>query len=149
MNTTAAANVETEFSPETFAKARQLCSLKRRRGEDRTVWLKYYKTRNHRQEIPINVNDSDTLEIMIFAGIPKLIVESGHVTINFRSHWGNVAEFLPGTSGKVTVPGDIKVSLYVADDAQVEIVTTRENRVWVARGYDVPLPEGVTFTYLD
>lgn len=149
MNTTAAANVETEFSPETFAKARQLCSLKRRRGEDRTVWLKYYKTRNHRQEIPINVNDSDTLEIMIFAGIPKLIVESGHVTINFRSSWGNVAEFLPGTSGKVTVPGDLKVSLYVADDAQVEIVTTRENRVWVARGYNVALPEGVTFTYTD
>lgn len=104
--------METHRMPRTIDEARRALSIKRGTGEKRVVSWHWFKTRARQDRYPINVKPGNELTINVYSGLPPLVVESGHVTVVFRSIWGNSLTIQPGASAHVVVPSvDTKVTI--------------------------------------
>src|SRR5882757_6253424 len=90
--------------PRTRKEGLSAITMRRSTGESRVVVWGHIKTRAVNDTYPINVKQGSSLLIRVFSGIPRFIVESGHVTVEFCSTWGNSLTIRPGASAHVIVP---------------------------------------------
>lgn len=116
--------------PGNLADARAALSMKRAGLPPRIVRWEHVDTREARPKYLINVADGNELTVLVDSGIPSLVVESGHVKIEFRSSWGNSLEISSGASAHVIVPwADTKVTIDNAGELRLQAPPT--NRVGV------------------
>lgn len=111
-----------------------LSALKLRRGKGivRRVHWNHIKTRQAFPEYPINVGPDNTLYIVVWSGIPKLIVESGHVEIRFLSSWGNSLDIREGASAHVVTDSRTKVT--IDNSGTLTIDAPEKNRIYASGG---------------
>lgn len=85
----------------------------------------------------INVKPGNNLYVTVYSGIPFLQVRSGHVTIEFRSPWGNSVTVHDGASAHVIVPdADTKVTITVeAGGSYTMDIPEGKNRVYYPDKY--------------
>lgn len=125
------------YTGKSLTRAKQLCSLKRRRGEARTVVFdEPVSDRSNPARmvsVPVHVNPDDTLLVEVEVGMLEIDVQTGYAEIHPRSRWGNVVRVRTGASAHIVVPGAYKLTLTVEDGADVKITTERENRIFVSR----------------
>lgn len=119
--------------PRTRQEGLSALSLRRGTGVQREVSWHHIKYRNRSGSLldhyPVNVSDDNTLLIRVWSGIPKLIVESGHATIEFWSSWGNSLTVRPGASAHVITDEHTKVT--VENEGTLTVDAPAKNRVAV------------------
>ncbi|MFV8246789.1 MULTISPECIES: hypothetical protein [Mycobacteriaceae] len=115
--------------PATHREGMSALNLRRGTGIRRRVDWNHIKTRDVSPEYPINVTPGNALTIVVWSGIPRLIVESGHVTIDFRSSWGNSLKVRPAASAHVLTDGHSKVT--IDNEGSLHVDAPEENRVRV------------------
>jgi len=118
--------------PHNHNQAVAALNIRRSIGVDRRVDWHYFETRPPRvsQRYDINVKDGNNLHLTVWSGIPFLHVRSGHVTVDFRSRWGNSITIHEGASAHVVVPSaDTKVTIHNEGGTLTMDVPEGKNRV--------------------
>lgn len=129
--------LKTFYTPRTLAEARRALSMRRVTGEHRTVSWHHFRTRSVIHEYPINVKPGNQLDLTVWSGIPFLRIESGSVTVTFRSSLGNSLTMAPGAGAHVIVPSaDTKVTI-TGDTTNLTLdIPSGKHRVYWPDKYD-------------
>lgn len=121
--------------PRNRTDAQAALSIRRCTGQDRRVDWHHFKSRTDHWDI--HVKAGNTLHLTVHSGIPFLHVRSGHVTIEFRSRWGNSVTVHEGASVHVVVPSrDTKAHINVEGGTYTMDIPEGKHRVWYPEKYD-------------
>lgn len=134
--------MDTYRQPHSRAEAISALSVRRFNGENRWVDWSSFPCRSNARDYDIRVKPANTLHLAVWSGIPDLHVRSGHVTVVFRSCWGNVITVHAGASAHVVVPfADTKVTIRVEHGGTYTMdIPEGENRVYWPGKYDTRQP---------
>jgi hypothetical protein len=124
--------------PSTQSEAKAALNIRRGTGQNRSVDWHHFKSRARiLGGYDINVKPGNTLHITVWSGIPFLHVRSGHVTVDFRSRWGNSITIHEGASAHVVVPSpDTKVTITNEGGEYTMDIPEGKNRVYYPGKYD-------------
>lgn len=119
------------------AEAKSALSMRRGTGKNRRVIWYSFRTRSVTDRWDINVKAGNTLHLTVYSGLPFLHVQSGHVTIEFRSSWGNSVTVHEGASAHVIVPSAAtKVTINVEPGGSYTMdIPEGKNRVYYPEKY--------------
>lgn len=123
--------------PRNHTEAVAALQIRRGTGEDRRVVWNYFRTRASNGHYDIHVKPGNTLHVTVWSGLPFLEVRSGHVTVEFRSSWGNSIIIHEGASAHVVVPwADTKVTIANQGGEYTMDIPGGTNRVYWPEKYD-------------
>lgn len=126
--------MENYRQPRNHTEAVPALNIRQGQGQDRMIDWHYFNSRRNSGHYDINVKPGNTMHLTVWSGLPFLHVRSGHVTVVFRSTWGNSLTIHEGASAHIVVPNaDTKVT--VADEGGDYTLDVPEgkNRVHVYR----------------